>query len=83
MDWCTHKLNKGTKDVLIKLIFKENLLLTGSAADVCEVLAKDEIISINNRDIGIMTQAMVRKVIDDANRKGELELCVRRYRNTG
>jgi hypothetical protein len=47
--------------------------LTGSAADVCEVLAKDEIISINNRDIGIMTQAMVRKVIDDANRKGELE----------
>jgi hypothetical protein len=33
MDWCTHKLNKGMKDVLIKLIFKENLLLTGSARE--------------------------------------------------
>lgn len=51
----------------------------GSAADVCEVQVNDEIISINNRDIGIMTQAMVRKVIDDANKKGELELRVRRY----
>lgn len=26
-----------------------------------------------------MTQAMVRKVIDDANKKGELEIRVRRY----
>ncbi|CAC5421506.1 LMO7 [Mytilus coruscus] len=58
------------------IIDKVNL---GSAADVCEVQAKDEIISINNRDIGIMTQAMVRKVIDDANKKGELEIRVRRY----
>ena len=46
---------------------------------MCEVQMKDEIISINNRDIGIMTQAMVRKVIEDANKKGELELRVRRY----
>ncbi|XP_071125912.1 LIM and calponin homology domains-containing protein 1-like isoform X3 [Mytilus edulis] len=56
-----------------------SIFVDGSAADVCEVQAKDEIISVNNRDIGIMTQAMVRKVIDDANKKGELEIRVRRY----
>ncbi|XP_046380443.2 LIM and calponin homology domains-containing protein 1-like isoform X2 [Haliotis rufescens] len=51
----------------------------GSAADVCEVLARDEILSINKCDISSRTNVEVSQLIQGAVKTGQLELRVKRF----
>ncbi|XP_067663284.1 LIM domain only protein 7-like isoform X1 [Haliotis asinina] len=51
----------------------------GSAADVCEVMARDEILSINKCDISSRTHQEVSQLIQDAVKSGQLELRVKRF----
>ncbi|XP_046577711.1 LOW QUALITY PROTEIN: LIM and calponin homology domains-containing protein 1-like [Haliotis rubra] len=51
----------------------------GSAADVCEVMARDEILAINKCDISSRTNEEVSKLIQDAVKSGQLELRVKRF----
>ena len=58
-------------------------LSPGSAADVCELLKGDEIVSINGAEVGGHYQESVMHVINNAAKLGQLELKIRRNINTG
>ncbi|KAK3100206.1 hypothetical protein FSP39_016295 [Pinctada imbricata] len=53
-------------------------IIGSSAADVCEVKMKDQIIAINKKDIGHMTQPMVQHMIDNSVKIGQIELKIKR-----
>ncbi|XP_052792746.1 LIM and calponin homology domains-containing protein 1-like isoform X3 [Mya arenaria] len=51
----------------------------GSAADVQDVLANDELVEVNGRDVWTLTLAQVQGIIDHGVKKGQIELKVKRY----
>ncbi|WAQ99692.1 LIMC1-like protein [Mya arenaria] len=50
-----------------------------SAADVQDVLANDELVEVNGRDVWTLTLAQVQGIIDHGVKKGQIELKVKRY----
>ena len=57
--------------------------LTGSAADVQEVQACDELLEINGRDVGTLTLAQVQGIVDHAVKRGQIELKIKRVMDDG
>lgn len=55
----------------------------GSAADVCELKAKDEVVAINKQNISQMTFAQLDQNVRDAVQIGQIELRVKRYLGSG
>ncbi|XP_070198566.1 trichohyalin-like [Littorina saxatilis] len=55
----------------------------GSAADVCELQGKDEVISINGKTVMGMTSAELSNTVKDAVRVGLIELRVKRFLGSG
>ena len=55
----------------------------GTAADVCELLAGDEIIQINGAEVAKHYKESVELVIDNAVKVGLVDLKVRRYLTQG
>ena len=53
-------------------------LLSGGAADVCELMPNDEIISINGAELANHYQESVQLAINQAARAGHIELRIRR-----
>ncbi|XP_053398992.1 LIM and calponin homology domains-containing protein 1-like isoform X3 [Mercenaria mercenaria] len=51
----------------------------GSAADVCEVEANDELLSVNGRDVTSLTLAQVQGMVDHSVKRGQIELRIKRY----
>lgn len=58
-------------------------LCSGSPADVCELLAGDEIVSINGAEVGHHYKESVMHVITQAITSGVLDLRIRRYISSG
>ena len=55
----------------------------GSAADVCELLAGDEIVAVNGADVGGHYRESVVHVVNQAAQIGQLELRICRFITTG
>ena len=55
----------------------------GSGADLCDLLAQDEILSVNNHDTTHMTLKQVQGIIDHSVKRGQIELKVRRRPDEG
>ena len=53
-------------------------LSPGSAADVCELRMKDQIVAVNKKDISHMTKPQVQRMIEDSVKIGQIELKVKR-----
>ena len=53
-------------------------MLLGSAADVCELLAGDEIVSVNGARVASHYLESVQLVLQQASRTGQVELVVKR-----
>ncbi|KAL4230513.1 Guanine nucleotide exchange factor vav3 [Mactra antiquata] len=51
----------------------------GSAADVCEVEANDELLSINGRDVSNLAFAQVQGIVEHSVKRGEIVLKIKRY----
>ena len=57
--------------------------VTGSAADVCELLTGDEIVSVNGAQVGNHYLDSVKLVLAQAARTGQVELVVNRSISQG
>ncbi|KAL8617088.1 hypothetical protein ACOMHN_014259 [Nucella lapillus] len=55
----------------------------GSAADVCELQAKDEVISINGQTVGRLTSVELGQKVQASVRTGQIELRVKRFLGSG
>ncbi|XP_076446260.1 uncharacterized protein LOC143283780 isoform X2 [Babylonia areolata] len=55
----------------------------GSAADVNELQAKDEVVSINGQDVARLTSAELSRKVQDSVRSGQIELRVKRFLGSG
>ncbi|XP_041357084.1 LIM and calponin homology domains-containing protein 1-like isoform X2 [Gigantopelta aegis] len=67
----------GGSDVRQPVIVEKVSL--GSAADVNELQTKDEIVSINKKDVTRLTNESINQLVSDAVRSGYLELGIRRF----
>ncbi|PVD35016.1 hypothetical protein C0Q70_06297 [Pomacea canaliculata] len=54
-------------------------IVLGSAADVCELQTKDEVVSINGQSIAQLTSAELEQKVKNAVSVGQIELRVKRY----
>ena len=59
------------------------MLVSGSAADVCELLVGDEIVSVNGARVGSHYLESVKLVLSQAARTGQVELLVKRSISQG
>jgi len=50
---------------------------------VQDVLAEDELVEINGRDVSTMTLAQVQGIVDFGVKRGQIELKVKRYATDG
>ena len=57
--------------------------ISGSSADISDVLMNDEVLSVNNHEVGNMTLKQVQGIIDHSVKRGQIELKIRRKPDEG
>lgn len=61
------------------MLYRLHCDVAGSAADVCELQTKDEVVSINGQSIAQLTSAELEQKVKNAVSVGQIELRVKRY----
>lgn len=61
------------------VLYRLHCDVAGSAADVCELQTKDEVVSINGQSIAQLTSAELEQKVKNAVSVGQIELRVKRY----